>query len=244
MEKSVQITLIIVGALILISLIGVFSYGHFFGDKRTVSAEGVSQISVMPDLVTVYFNVETKGVTAKEAKDKNLEIFDKVTTELIKTGFERKEIQTQNFNVYPNYDYSSGRQTQNGYIAMNSMKVEFSADKTDLLGNVIDAVVDSGATLNYINFELSVEKQNDYKTQALGQASKDARLKADGIASGLGMRVGNLVSVSTSNFGYSPWRMYDNVVGASAMEMKTAMMNIQPSEQNINANVQAVFELK
>jgi hypothetical protein len=244
MEKSVQITMVIVGAVLLLALIGVFSYGYFAGDKKTVSSDGVSQISAMPDLVTIYFNVETKGTDAKEAKDKNSEIVEKVITALILQGFERKEIQTENFNVYPDYTWVNGRQNANGYRATHSLKIELSTEDSSKLSKIIDAVVDNGASLSYINFELSLDKQKELKTQALAQASEDARLKADAIASGLGMRVGKLVSVSTSDFGYQPWRVYDAVAGASSAEMKLAATNIQPSEQQINANVHAVFELR
>ena len=95
MEKSVQITLIIVlGVVVLFGML----YSSFFSlmpETNTVTGNGESSIDVVPDLVTVYFNVETKGKTSQEANDNNSAIVDELTTELLKLGLERKEIQTQ-----------------------------------------------------------------------------------------------------------------------------------------------------
>ncbi len=241
MEKSVQITLIIVSAVIVLALIGVFV---FYDQKQqpSVTANGQAQIQANPDLTTVYFNVETKGTDAEDAKNKNADIVDKVITALLKEGFERKDIQTQNYNIYPDYNWAGGKRIENGYTATHTMRIEMSNDKIDKIGKVIDAGVDNGASLNYINFELSTEKQNEYKAQALKSATEDARIKAESIASGLGKKVGKVVSVSTSEFNYYPWRAYD-AAGASIEDAKSAATNIQPSEQTINANVQVVFEI-
>lgn len=244
MEKSVKITLIIVSAIIVLALIGVFI---FYNQKTgtSVTANGQAEIKANPDIVTVYFNVQTKGKDAKEAKDKNAEIVDNVITALLKKGFERKDIQTENFNIYPEYDWSSGKQVEKGYTAYHSIRVEMPTSKTDKIGDVIDAGVDNGALVSYINFELSLEKQNEYKASALKKATENAKIQADSIASGLGKKVGKVISVSTNDFGYYPWRAYDNSAGgAGVAEVKEAATSIQPSEQTINANVQVVFEIK
>jgi uncharacterized protein YggE len=65
------------------------------------------------------------------------------------------------------------------------------------VGNVIDAAVDAGALVSYINFELSVERSNEYKMLVMTNASLDAKQKAEAIASGLGKTVGRLVSITT-----------------------------------------------
>ncbi|MBU3913385.1 MAG: SIMPL domain-containing protein [Nanoarchaeota archaeon] len=246
MEKSVQITLIIAAAIIIVALIGVYSFFQVMPVTRnTVNVQGTSQVKAVPDLVSLYFSVQTQGTSSQEANDKNSEIVDNVITNLVKLGFERKEITTEGFNVYPDYSWSSGQQKLIGYKASHNIKLEMSTSRTDKIGGAIDAGVDAGALVRYINFELSVEKQNEYKALALKQASEDARIKAESVASGLGKRVGSLVSVSVSDFGYSPWALYSNdAMVSGAAEAKSATTSIQPGEKDINANVQAVFSLK
>ncbi|HJX49985.1 MAG TPA: SIMPL domain-containing protein, partial [Candidatus Nanoarchaeia archaeon] len=85
MDKSVQITLIIVGAIIILALLGGSAFFQIFpGTGNTITSQGNSEIKVTPDLVTVYFTVDTDGITAKEAKDENAEIVDNLLTALIK----------------------------------------------------------------------------------------------------------------------------------------------------------------
>ena len=246
MEKSVQITLIIVSAIIVLAVIGIIVYFQAASQtSNIVSVQGISQIKAVPDLVTVYFSVQTSGENAKDAKDKNAEIVDAVIINLVKQGFERKEIITENFNVYPDYSWQNGQQKLIGYEATHNIKIEMSTSKIDKIGDAIDAGVDANATINYIAFELSIEKQNEYKALALKEASKDARIKAESTAAGLGKSVGKLVSISVNEFGYYPWRLYDNSAGTGGMaEAKLAATNIQPGERDINAQVQAVFSLK
>lgn len=246
MKTSVQLTLIIAAAVIAVVMVGIWAFFQIIPQtSNTVNVQGTSQIKAVPDLVTIYFSVQTNGSTAKEAKDKNSEIVDNAITNLVKQGFERKDITTENFNVYPDYSWENNKQELIGYKATHNIKVEMSTNRADKIGDAIDAGVDAGALISYINFELSIVKQNEYKALALKQASEDARIKAESVASGLGKTVGKLISVSVNDFGYYPWPLYRNdAMAVGAAEAKSATTNIQPGQQDINANVQAVFSLK
>ncbi len=113
-----------------------------------------------------------------------------------------------------------------------------------MAGEVIDAGVDKGAKVSYINFELSIAEQNKYKAQALELATQDAKTKAEAIASGLGKKLGKVVSVSSSDWGYSPWSLYRaDVMTESAEEAKSAVTDIQPGEQSVTASVSVVYKI-
>jgi len=246
MEKSIKITSIIVLGVIITTLIITISLnGVFQGQGKTISAEGISSIKAMPDLVSVYFSIETKAKTSENATKLNSEIVEKLKASLVAQGFDENKIQTQSFNVYPNYEWIGGKQVDKGFIATHSLIVEISTNESDKIGKAIDAGVSAGAGISSINFELSQEKQNDYKAEALELAAQDAKIKAQATASGLGNKIGELVSVQTSNFGYYPWNVYS---GSGRMEdamyAKVASTSITPSEQEVTASVTAVFKLK
>jgi len=246
MEKSVQITLIIVlGVVVLFGML----YSSFFSlmpETNTVTGNGESSIDVVPDLVTVYFNVETKADTSKEATDENAKIVDDLITNIIREGFSREDIQTQDFNIYPDYTWVNGQRRENGYRATHRIRLEMSTERTDKIGDVIDAGIEAGAGISYINFELSQEKQNEYKTEAIKLAAEDARIKAQALAQGLDKNLGKLVSVSNSDFRYSPWLAYASSSGTveDAELAKEATTDIQPSKQEITARVTAVYKLR
>jgi len=242
-DKSIQITLIIAGTVLLIALLGYVAFSQLMPERDVVNVNGVSEIKTMPDLFTVYINVDTNGTTATDAKDKNAEISDNVLTALIKLGLERADIATQNYNIYEDTIWTQDGMKKLGWKASNQLKVQLKSDEMDKAGDIIDAAVDNGAIINYINFELSLEKENEYKAQALTQATQDAKLKAQAIATGLGKTVGKVVSVSNMDWGYSPWRMYDGGIMATASEAKAAVTSIQPGEQTVSASVSVTYKL-
>jgi len=245
LDKSVQITLIIVVGIIILAILGYVIFSSIIPQSNTISVNGYSEIEAFPDLVGVYFNIETQGSTSEEATKENSEIVEELKDSLVMKGFDREDIKTQNFNVYPDYDWINGRRVEKGYKATHSLKLELSTDDTSKIGLVIDAGVEAGSGISYINFELTKEKQNEYKAQAIKQASEDARIKAEAMAQGLGQELGKLVSVSDSGFDYYPWRIYGAVEGASDVAIaKEATTDIQPGEQKITARVSAVFKLK
>ena len=242
MDKGVQKTLIIVGG-VLLAIILIFGFLNTSIYSKTISSTGTATIEVLPDFVTVYFSVDTKGVTAKEASDKNSEIVDNMKSALIAAGIEEDEIKTQNFNVYPNYDYSGSTQRITGYNAQHSLKVEIAVEEKDKLGSVIDAGIGAGAGISYINYELNEENQKLYKVEAIKLATEDAKTKAEALAEGSGSSLGSLISVSSSEWGYAPWMAAseDAVKGSSGAEIATS---ITPSEQQISATVSTTFRIR
>lgn len=245
METSVKVTAIIVGAVVLLAIVAGGIYWNVNSPKNELSVEGKSSIKATPDLVSVYFNVETSGATAQVAKDNNSEIVDRVINNLLKLGLERKDITTENFNIYEDFVWENGRQKSKGFKAIYSLRVQLTSDKIDKAGDVIDAGVDGGARISYINFELSQEKENYYKALAYKNAAEDARVKAESIASGLGKSIDeNPISVSVQEFDYRPWPLYATAeIGADTAQAKAAVTNIQPGEQEVSGQVNVVFRL-
>ncbi len=220
--------------------------------KNTVSAEGISKVKATPDLVSVYINIKTNGTTSSTATAENTKVYNKLVEELISAGFEEKDLKTESFSVYEDISWDSKDQKskKEGYIAYHSLKIELDSAKMDKVSKIIDAAVNAEAGISYINFELTQKSQNEYKAQALKEASQDAMVKAGAIASGLNKKLGKLLSVQTSDFGYSPWNIYtarslDAGYGESeALMAKEATINIQPGEEEIYATVTAIFQMK
>ena len=246
-NNSVKITGMIIVGVLLVMLIGTYAFFAASSSRETITATGISSITVVPDLVSVYFNIETNGSDAKNAKDANAKITDAITQKLIDAGFEKNQIETMNYNVYEDFEYTydkySSKRVSKGYKAVHSIRIKFSANDSDKIGEVIDAGIDSGAMLSYINFELSQEFENQNKAEALRLASVDARTKAESMADGLNAKLGKIVSVSNSDFGYTQWLAYDNAAGAMVKSAEISS-SIQPSEHEINAQVSVVYKLK
>jgi len=245
-KESLRKTLIVSATFIIIAIIILIAVKNPL-TTNTINVEGSATIDAMPNLVGIYFYVETSGDTTSEASQANSEIVEELKNSLISLGIDEEKIITQNYNVYPDYDWVNNQRVEKGYKATHSIKVEISTQETEKIGQIIDAGTQAGAGINYINFELTSELQNQYKAEAMQLAAEDARMKAEAIAQGLDKKVGRLVSVSTSNFGYSPWNVYSArgiALEDEAQEAKVATTSIQPGEQEISGQITAIFKLR
>ena len=118
-----------------------------------------------------------------------------------------------------------------------------------MVPEIVDAGIDAGALVSSINFELSDEKQNDYKAEALSEASADARKKAESTASGLNKKIGKLVSVQSEEFYYpGPIPIYAKAEGggdaAAATEARQAAVNLRPQDIAVTASVRVEYRLR
>jgi uncharacterized protein YggE len=218
-----------------------------FTKAATLSADGSAEIKALPDEVSVYLRVTQKNASAEAARDRAAEITDELQTQLIKLGIAQKDIQLENYNVYAWTEWINNRNMDKGFVVEQGIVVK-TADFGKVSG-IVDAAINAGALVSYINSELSEQKVNDFKAQALEQAAKNARIKAESVASGLGKRIGGVVSVETTQEPfYTPYPYYRataEVAGAADIaQVKEAAANLAPTESTISANVRVTYKLK
>lgn len=232
---------ILIGLVIAIIVIAGFIYVST--TSATVSAQGNSNLKATPDKVSINLVIEARNKTAQGAKDMHDKILDNTVLQLLRIGLDRKDIKTVNFNIYPEYNWENGKNEQIGYIARQDIIIE--TKNFDLVASIIDSAIDSGALVSYINFELSEEKQSDYKAQALEEASKDARKKAEATASGLDKKLGKLVSVQSEEFNYIPYRYFEAATAeGSAAQAKQAAINLAPRDLDVTASVRVEYKIR
>lgn len=211
-------------------------------DKKTISTSGTATLSVQPDEANVYVAIETLKETAEASKNKNSEITDQVLAALYKINIPRDSIETQYFNIYEDFEWTETGRKSLGFKTVHNLKIN--TDDFGNVGKIIDAVIGAGATrIDSINFELSDEKQSELKKQVLAQASRDAREKAEAIASGIGAQLGDIRSISDVSYNYVPYPLFRAEMGAAALE-KAVSTEISPQKLEVSANVQVVFEIK
>ncbi len=242
MEKNNWLIGILVLALVVMSIAFVY-YNKSGGttNQQTITSSGTSTITAIPDEASVYISINTIEKTTEESKNKNTEISNFVLDAIKRLNIQ-KDIETINYNIYPEYDWSNNKQELKGYRTTNTIKV--TTKFFDDLGIIVDTSVKAGATgIDSINFELSKDKQNEYKRDALAKATEDAKLKAEAIANGLGVKLGKLSSVTESGYNYVPYPLFRGEGGVAAAE-KVLSTNIEPQSLEITASVNVVYQIK
>ncbi|MEK6835955.1 MAG: SIMPL domain-containing protein [Nanoarchaeota archaeon] len=226
--------------LMIILVAGFLIYTNLTKEKTTISVSGQSTIEALADEASVYIGIDTLEKTAEDSKNKNAEISENVLNALKNINIDEKNIETSSYNIYPEYDYSNNRQELKGYRTLNVLKVK--TQDFSKIGKIVDASIDAGAnTIQSINFELSQEKQNQVKTEAISEASEDAHIKAQATAQGLNAKLGKVKSVTVQDYSYIPFPYY---AAESGIAVKQALATeILPRNLEVNAVVNVVFEL-
>jgi uncharacterized protein YggE len=234
-----------------IIVIGIILVGTYMLDASAavVSAQGTAIKHVSPDTALVYVSIESRDSTASAAQAEHAAIRDKVLQSLGDLGIDEDSIQLINYAVYQEYDWSNGKQTPKDFVA--SQQIVVKTTDFDQVSAIVDAVVAQEALVNSIQFELSQEKQNEYKAQVLSEASADARAKAAATADGLGKDLGRLVAVQSQDYYYPGPVLYysksydasSSMGGAATAEVREAAANLTPGDIDVNANIVVQYKL-
>ena len=210
-------------------------------ENATVTVSGSAQVSVATDHAVIHLGIRTKAATPTEAQAENKTRTDAVMKALIgDCGIAEDKIATSSFSIYTMTEYVGlSNQEKQYYQVMHELSVTV-AD-IDRTGSVIDVAVEAGANIiNYVSFEASGMKEAYDK--ALQEAIANAKRKAELIAATSGMKLGNLVSVSTLGSGSD---FYSNSFRMTAAEEDAggAATKLAPGTQNTSATVNVTWEL-
>ena len=216
--------------------------------QNTISVSAEGKVQAIPDLATVNLGVLTQGDSPSKVQEDNSQKVNKIIDYIKQQGINKDDISTSQFNIYPQYDYSNGKNNIIGYQLNQTITVKVRGmDKgTDALGKILEGAVKQGA--NEINgVSLSFDDPDDLRQEARKMAIEKAKAKAQDLAQAAGLKLGKVVSVSESGMGGYPVPMYaDSAMGygAGGAEIKAAAPNIEPGSQDVIANMTVVFEVK
>ena len=210
-------------------------------DAPLVSVSGSAQVSVATDHAVIHLGVRTKAETPTEAQAENKLRTAAVMKALTEDcGIPEDKIATSGFNIYTMSEWIDGTSTEKQFYQVQHQLSVTVAD-IDKAGYVIDRCVEAGANaIDYVSFEASDMKAAYDK--ALREAVVDARRKAELIAEAAGMKLGNLVSISTEDGG---GEFYSNSFRMKAPAAEEAMgdTKLAPGTQNTSASVSATWEM-
>ena len=242
MEKNASTLLIILSiGVIVLGLAAVLgpSLADDNGPEETITASGTAQFEAVADEITLHVRVETAGKIAEEAQKMTTEKTDALMASFLEL-VKKDDIETTQYSVQEWREWEREKMVLKGYKAVHSLKITL----TDPLvaGKLLDRAVSSGAFVDYLNFGFSKAKEKELKGQALKDAAQQAKLKAEAVADGLGVELGDIVSVSESEANYPMYRM----AGPEMMIAKSdaAEPSISPQTLQVTAQVSVAYEIE
>ncbi len=203
MSKTAIVLLVIctliaalVGAALPVLLVGKSSTvvsGGTSAPVRHIDVTGSGKVYAAPDQATVQLGVTSQATSAAEALKDNSAKTAAVLTSIKNIGVDAKDIQTNDFSIFPTY--ASNGTTITGYQVNNTVVVVI----RDLAnaGTILDQVVQAGAN-NISGLSFDIADPSKLQADARAKAIADARAKAEAMASAAGVSLGDIITISES----------------------------------------------
>lgn len=216
----------------------------------TINVGGHADLTVAPDNARIYAGISIVKPTANEAQNEVNTIINAIVDGLRSKGISEEDIETESLNLYEDrqwiydkeeYMPAPVKEVSLGWKATQILKIK--TDELDKVGEIVDVLVENGANqINSIEFYLSADAEEDYRRDALAQASINAKKKAEDMADSLGVSLKKILSASETNYGYIPYRYpLSNNVGVAAVQESA---NVLPQDVSISSDVMLVYEIK
>ena len=214
-----------------------------------VSGEG--SVTLEPDLAMLNLGVETTGKTVAVARAEAATAMDAMVTSLKSNGIAAIDIQTQFFNIAPQYQWTevlengirTSKQVLTGYLVTNNAAIKIR--DMENVGPIIDEVSEAGgdaARINGISF--TVEDTSPLMVSLRADAVADAIAKANQFANLTGVDLGRLVFISETGGNAPQIRAFPEADFAMAVSSFAPSTSISGGELEITMSVQAVFGIQ
>ena len=217
------------------------AYADDFTPAITVKGEG--SIVVEPDLAAVTFAVTAEKEDASAAQQEVTEKANNVKNALLEAGFPEEQFKTQAVELYTNYDYSGDYARAAGYRASISMSLK--EIPINDVGSVLGLCSENG--VNEIDgVSVYYSRYDEAYLEALVKAMKQAKQKAEGIASAEGAVLSGQFSVVE---GYQDTSMRSRAKAystdmVSANGMEEAVLDYSGGTTEISAVVTVDYTIK
>jgi len=206
--------------------------------QRLVTVTGTSTVSMAPDKAVILLSVETLDKSAAKSQSDNAAKSAGVIAALKAAGLAESDIKTVSYSLNEEFQWNEllRKSESIGYRTVNT--VQATVNRLSTTGSVIDSAVKAGAnSVSQVSFKLSESNESRLKAMALENASGNANAKAQSIAKGLGIALGQVHSASESTNYVFPYY--------SAAEAKTADAStpIVPGNVEVSSTVTVQFEI-
>ena len=239
-----------------IALMGILSATVAWGHEEkvepaTMNVSAHGQIQLAPDTAIVNFSVETAGESFEQVVSDNRDRMQQVMAALSRLGIPEERLQTTSFDVTPQYAPTPRRRPNEpvkheppkilGYTARNGIRVE--VRDLDKVGAVADRALKAGA--NHFNgIQWIVRDQHPMYLQALAQAAKKAKEKAQTLAQSLDLRLVKLLTVQEGGSHVpAPRQSFAKANMLMADRVAESSVPMSPGEIKVQAQVSLLYEI-
>ena len=254
-RKMAALALGVLALFLLVLTISQFRSLQYIGagiqPTNTISVSGEGKIFAIPDTATFTYTVDQTAADVSSAQAKATTASNAVLDYLKGQGIAEADIQTTSYNVNPQYQYSSGICTNNGYCPPQKQTIsgyEVSESVTvkvkdiSKAGTLLSGVGTRGVS-DVSGLTFTVANETVLDAQARDKAITDARTKADQLAKSLGVTIVRVVGYSENGGGY-PGPMYAKMDASMTAGSEAVAPHIATGQNTITSDVNVTYEIR
>lgn len=239
---------------LLVATLGEIKSYRFIGSgvsaTNTITVNGDGEVFAIPDTATFSVTVQEIAKDVKSAQDTATKKSNDIIAYLKAQGVADTDIQTTDYSVNPQYDWSQGvcpqsgycppgKQTLSGYQVSQTLTVK--VKDTTKAGTLLSGVGSRGAS-QVSGLTFTIDNPDQLQANARDKAIAKAKSKADELAKSLGVSIVRVVGFSEN--GASPV-YFAKSMGMSADAVAPAAAPEIPTGQNkITSNVSITYEVQ
>ena len=215
--------------------------GQYQPYPPSISVTGVGTATGVADMAVLNFSVDVSDIDAGVAVDQATELAEGAIAAAVELGVDENDIDTVGYSLYmeEEYDYNTYEYTgENIYHLTHSFTLRVS--DIELVGEVLAAVVNGGAT-SVGGIQFTVSNRDELIAEARESALLQAKETAEQLALGLGVSVGDPVSVSEWIDYYGGYDSYN--YGGYAEDYYYDSPPISPGNSSVTLNVSVSYEI-
>ena len=172
-------------------------------ENRSVHVTGIGSVTAEPDIATIYLGVSVEKETVEEAREEAASAMTAVIDALKDNNIADRDIQTENFSIYPQYDYTEEGRVLRGYRVNNSVNVK--VRELDSLSDIIDDATTAGGDIVVVNsIQFMLEDPTPLQAHARALAVKDAEAKAQTLTEAGGVTLGKPITITETSRAAGP----------------------------------------
>ena len=210
---------------------------------RTIHVTGSGSVTGEPDIATLNVGVSVERETVAEAREEAASAMTALIASLQANSIAEKDIKTENFSIYPQYDYVENVRTLRGYRVNNTVRAKVRDLAT--LSEVIDDAAAAGGNSIVINsIQFMIDDTTPLQTEARSLAVEDAEAKAQTLAEASGVRLGEPITITESTYFEGPPIPFGTTAEAAFDTSARTATPVAPGELAVIVTVTVVYEIE
>jgi uncharacterized protein YggE len=210
--------------------------------RDAIQVQTEATTAARPDLAEIDLGVTTDRPSAAAATAENARRMEQLIAGLKKEGGPGAEVRTVGYSLGPRYGRPGPGQPSKiiGYTASNVVHVR--TGEVAAVGRLLDQAFKLGAnTVDRVNFTL--KDPEPARTEALRLATAQARGRATAMASALGLRLGQVVSVIEGGGAVGLDRPEEGLEGLAYNARRAASTPMEAGTLQVSARVTVLFAI-